>query len=80
MSTDLIGTTEACRLLGIDRSTLSRWVAAREPRITPALQLPGPNGAMLFNRADVEALLSYLRLNTPKRFERVGHGQYRLRG
>jgi predicted site-specific integrase-resolvase len=50
-----IGTVAACAILGIDRSTLSRWVAAG--RITPALRLPGgPNGVHLFERAEVERI------------------------
>lgn len=52
----LMGSKEACRLLDIDKSTLSRWVAAG--KLTPVTQLPGINGAFLFNRVDVEALLS----------------------
>lgn len=55
MPNDLIGSAEACELLGgIDRSTLSRWVAFG--KLAPAQQLPGRNGAFLFRRADVEAL------------------------
>jgi excisionase family DNA binding protein len=52
---DLIGTAEAAQVLGIDRSTLSRWT--KDGRITPALQLPAHKGAYLYHRADVEALL-----------------------
>lgn len=52
---DLIGTAEACRILNIHASTLSRKVAAG--LITPAHKLPADNGAFLFNREDVEALL-----------------------
>lgn len=52
---DLIGSAEACELLGgIDRSTLSRWVAFG--KLSPAQRLPGRNGAFLFLRSDVEAL------------------------
>ena len=46
---DLIGSAEVCERLGIDRSTLSRWVAAG--KITPALKLPGRRGAFLFDPA-----------------------------
>lgn len=53
---DLIGSADACELLHIDRSTLSRWVAAG--RLPVALRLPGARGAMLFRRADVTALLA----------------------
>jgi len=52
---ELIGSTEACRLLGKDKATLSRWVAAG--RITPAARASDkPNGAFLFYRSDVERL------------------------
>lgn len=50
--TDLIGSTEALGILEIDRSTLSRWVAAG--RLTPAARLSG--GAFVFRKADVESL------------------------
>jgi len=51
---DLLGTTEAAAELGLERSTISRWVQLG--RLTPALKLPGLNGAMLFHRADIEGL------------------------
>lgn len=53
-----IGSTEACALLSIDKSTLSRWVAAG--KLTPVAQLPGKTGAFLFDRAAVEALVADL--------------------
>ena len=49
-----IGSREACQILFIDKSTLSRWVLMG--RITPIHQNPGKNGAMIFARNDVEAL------------------------
>lgn len=52
---DLIGTSEACRILNCHPSTLSRKVAAGE--LTPVHKLPTSNGAFLFNRGDIEALL-----------------------
>ncbi len=51
---DLIGTTEAVRILGVHPSTITRWVKAN--KLAAAGKLPGANGALLFNRADVEAL------------------------
>jgi predicted site-specific integrase-resolvase len=51
---DLIGSTEAFKLLGIDRSTLLRWREAG--LLTEVHRLEGPNGAYLFRRADVEKL------------------------
>ena len=50
--TDLIGSTEALGILGIDRSTLSRWVAAG--RLVPVTRL-GASGAFVFARAAVVA-------------------------
>lgn len=48
-----LSTAEACEELGgIDRSTLSRWVALGT--IKPLHKLPGRNGAFLFDRAEVE--------------------------
>ena len=49
---DLLATTEAAALIGVERSTLSRWAAAG--RISIAHQLPGRNGAILFTRSEVE--------------------------
>jgi predicted site-specific integrase-resolvase len=51
---DLIGSAEAALIIGIDKPTLTRWVAAG--RITPVHKLPGKNGAFIFHRADVTAL------------------------
>lgn len=52
--TDLIGSSESCRLLSVHPATLSRWVGGGI--LTPAHKLPGKNGAYLFHRADVEKL------------------------
>lgn len=54
-----IPSATVCERLSIDRSTLSRWVAAG--RITPTLRLPGLTGAMLFDPKDVERLARDLR-------------------
>lgn len=51
---ELIGTAAACRLLGLDKSTLTRW--AIDGTITPALKLPSRNGALLFHLSDIEAI------------------------
>lgn len=56
---DLIGSTEAVRILDVDKATLSRWVAAGQ--VVPAHQLPGKNGAYLFHRADITALAAQRR-------------------
>jgi predicted site-specific integrase-resolvase len=54
MHQDLIPSVEVCKILGINRSTLSRWVTAK--KITPALKLTGRTQPMFFERADVESL------------------------
>lgn len=54
MPVDLIGTTEAARRCGVDRTTFFRWMQLG--RIEPAMKLPGATGALLFNVADVDAL------------------------
>ena len=52
---DLISTTEAIALLGIDRSTLSRYVKFGD--ITPAKRFgDGPKAAMVFWKHDIETL------------------------
>jgi hypothetical protein len=55
---DLIASSQACERLGIDRSTLSRWVQLG--KITPAMRLPGNRGAMLFDPAAVDTLAADL--------------------
>ena len=52
MATDLLATIEAAEVIGVERSTLSRWVASG--RISIAHRLPGRNGAVLFARSEVE--------------------------
>jgi excisionase family DNA binding protein len=52
--TDLIGTADAARRLGVSRSTLTRRVEAGE--LEPAMRVPGYRGPLLFERADIEAL------------------------
>lgn len=48
----LLGTVEAAEMIGVERSTLTRWVASG--RILPIRKLPGRNGAVLFDRTEVE--------------------------
>jgi len=51
---DIIGSAESCRILGIDKATLSRWVTAG--RIEAVHKLPGRNGAYLFRRESIETV------------------------
>lgn len=53
-TTDVLSTAEAAELAGVDRSTITRWVAAG--RITPILRGPTGNGAMFFRRNDIASL------------------------
>ncbi len=55
MSLDLISMKEACRIIDKDKATLGRWV--KEGKVTPAYKGEGRNGILLFNRADIEALV-----------------------
>ncbi len=48
----LLSTVEAAEIIGVERSTLSRWIASG--RIRPAHKLPGATGAHLFERREVE--------------------------
>lgn len=48
---ELIGATEAARIIGCDKTTLTRGVALG--RIAIAHKLPGKNGALLFTRPEV---------------------------
>ncbi len=48
-------TAEVCKLLNIDRTTVTRWVQAG--KLTPARKLPGVSGAYLYKRADIDAML-----------------------
>jgi predicted site-specific integrase-resolvase len=54
MQDNIIGSTEACTILNVDKATISRWVAAG--RITPVGKLPRKNGAFFFSRDAIEAL------------------------
>lgn len=47
----LLTSAETVAALGIERSTLSRWVASG--RIAPAVKLPGLRGPYLFDPAEV---------------------------
>jgi predicted site-specific integrase-resolvase len=50
----LISTAEAVEILDIDRSAFTRWV--QMGRVKVAYRLPGPNGAYLFERAEIERI------------------------
>lgn len=50
----LIGSAEAAEIVGVDRSTFTRWVNRGE--VCPAVELPGKTGARLFDRAEIERL------------------------
>lgn len=58
-SVTVLGSIEASKILGIDRATLTRWVASG--RITPIGRIggngtSGKNAAFVFDEADVLAL------------------------
>jgi excisionase family DNA binding protein len=55
---DLITTAVAARRLGINRTTLTRWVQVG--RIKPAMIVPGYRGHFLFSPQSVDELLDEL--------------------
>lgn len=57
-TSDLLTSVETAHMLGIDRSTLTRWV--QSGRIAPAMKLPGKRGPALFSPEAVEALAAQL--------------------
>jgi len=61
MTTELLGTAAAAEAIGIERSTLSRWVASG--RMTPHMQLAGRTGAMLFTRSEVDRVAAAYQAN-----------------
>lgn len=54
LPSQLIGAATAADLLGIERSTLTRWI--QRGRIKPITQLDGARGAYVFDRSDVLSL------------------------
>lgn len=54
----LLAGSQVCDRLGIDRSTLSRWV--KDGTATAAMRLPGKNGAFLFTPDEVDRLATQL--------------------
>lgn len=54
MQGTLIGTTDAAKLCGVDRTTFFRWVQLQQ--IQPRFKMEGRTGAMLFDPDEVAAL------------------------
>lgn len=48
---DLIGSAETCEILGIDRATLVRRIAAG--KLATAAKMPGATGPYVFERSEV---------------------------
>lgn len=51
---DLIGSAEVCSILGVNRATVVR--RAKAGTLPVLAQLDGSNGALVFDRSDIEAL------------------------
>lgn len=51
---ELIGAATACKILGIHRVTLTRWIA--EGLVPVVTKMPSKNGAYVFDRAEIERL------------------------
>jgi predicted site-specific integrase-resolvase len=54
----IVGSDEASEFLGVDRSTLIRWIA--KGTVTPRHKLPGASGAYLFDRDEIERVAAEL--------------------
>lgn len=54
----LLATVEVAERLGVERSTLSRWVQLGKIKV--AQQLPGKTGSMLFAETEVERVAGEL--------------------
>lgn len=54
---DLRSSSEVCETVGIDRSTLSRWI--KDGTAVPAMRLPGATGAYLFTPAEATRLADW---------------------
>lgn len=55
---DLIGTTQASRILNLSPATVARW--AGDGTLTPVGRLGGRRGALIFDRTQVEELAATL--------------------
>ncbi|UJL29975.1 helix-turn-helix domain-containing protein [Mycolicibacterium vanbaalenii] len=51
---DEIVSSEACKILQVDRATLLRWVS--DGQVAATRKLPGRTGAFLFRRGDIQQL------------------------
>ena len=51
---DLIGAATAAEILGLERSTLTRWIQSN--RIKPLAKLDGERGVYIFDRSEVVQL------------------------
>lgn len=58
--TELMTASEVAEAFGRDTRTISRWT--REGRLTPTTKLPGVTGAYIYDRAEIERLISSSRV------------------
>ena len=65
----LMGTSEAREMLGVSKDTLIRMIARGVIRTVG--KLPGPNGAYLFDRAEVERHKAETDASTDSRITRT---------
>lgn len=65
----LIGTTEAARILDVDKATLTRWVASS--RVPIVGRMPKANGALIFDRTVIETLADQMRAERQAKAEQV---------
>src|SRR5262245_41894403 len=56
----LVGVRETCAILNKDKKTVIRWARDDETPLTIAVKLDGKNGAILFDRDEVDRLAKAL--------------------
>lgn len=73
-NTELMGSLEAAKLLGISRATLNRRV--HDGLIHPVTRIPGTTGAYLFSRLEIEKIdrepTGELHADNPDRYRSEG--------
>lgn len=52
----LVGSAEAARIFSVDKATITRWANDTGHPLNPVVRAPGPFGAFLFSRKQVEYL------------------------
>jgi hypothetical protein len=66
MTSDLVGTKDAAKILGVSTRTVKR-LAFRGDELVPIAKMPGDTGAYVFHRAAVEAVAAARRRDAQRK-------------